>query len=296
MRNIKTLLKLLGAVSLSTVAASSVVACGAKTPESHADIAKLLGWYDTDGKSLIVQKLNYDSTVRKEKYSIIADDSLIKPTALFKTKLLVQGSVVGKFKAKNVESAKLLYDLGFKSGNESQDYSDTDVTSITSLSAVLQNNNSGKIEKKDTTDFKVASGTCQIEVKSNNTVLKKINIKTKESDLLVPSVVSQMIQKSSSAWNITFEGTSAYKQNQPVIKQLPWNSDTDGQKAKKQFKSLCKLLGLVKNSDILVHLSWSSDSQGKQIINTYTNAPAFLTIMFGDIKVWGPVNCGTPPA
>ncbi|WP_210371071.1 lipoprotein, partial [Borreliella garinii] len=40
MRSMKTLLRLLGAVSLTTVAASSVVACGSKAPEIHDDVAK----------------------------------------------------------------------------------------------------------------------------------------------------------------------------------------------------------------------------------------------------------------
>lgn len=289
MRNMKVLLKLLGAVSLSTIASSSVIACCTKIPESSFDIAKLLGWSDTDGKSLINQKLNYDNTANKEKYSIIVDDSLIRPTALFKTKLLIQGSVLGKFKAKDGQSAKLLLDLGFKSGNKNKDYSDADVTSITSLSAVIKTNNPGKIKKNGITDFKITGGTCQIEIKNNDTLLKTFSIKTKESNLLVPDAVNKIIQKSSNSWNITFAQTAAYKENQSVITQLPWNTDSDGQKAQKQFNELLKILNLSNYT-----LLWSLDSDKDQTITTYTNVKTLLTIEFSEIKVWGPNVCGIP--
>lgn len=293
MRNMKTLLRLLGSVSLSTVVASSVVACATKTPpEEHVDAARLLGWYDAKGNSLINQKLNYDDTVDIKKYSIIVDSSLITVTSLFKSKLLVTNDTTGskKYKAINTDAAKLLKELGFTSGNEKKDYSSEEVTAISSLSAVVKTNNPGKIVKSDTTDFKAVGGTCQIEVK-NNTVLKTFNIKTRESDLAVPKIVSEIIQKSLNAWNITFAGTLAYKQNQPVITQLPWNSDADGQKAEKQFNSLLKILGF-DTPDLL----WSSDNQGKQKITTYTSASAFLTIKISEIKVWDTVDCGRPDA
>lgn len=71
MRSMKTLLRLLGAVSLTTVAASSVVACGSKAPEIHVDVAKLLDWYDAQGKSKINQKLNKDDIAGQENIQLL---------------------------------------------------------------------------------------------------------------------------------------------------------------------------------------------------------------------------------
>lgn len=59
MRNMKTLLRLLGAVSLSTVAVSSVVACGGgdKIINMDTQVAKDFGFLDVDGKSKMKVKL-----------------------------------------------------------------------------------------------------------------------------------------------------------------------------------------------------------------------------------------------
>lgn len=58
MRSMKTLLRLLGAVSLTTVAASSVVACGKdKVKNMDTQVQKDFGFLDADGKSTIKVKL-----------------------------------------------------------------------------------------------------------------------------------------------------------------------------------------------------------------------------------------------
>lgn len=288
MRSMKTLLRLLGAVSLTTVAASSVVACGSKAPEIHVNVAKLLDWYDAQGKSLISQKLNKDDTVGQEKYSIIADDSLIKLPELFKTKLLIQGSAAGKFKAKNTEATKFLSDLGFKSGSESKDYSTDDVTKITALIAKVTSSTSGKIEENGTSDFKVGDGTCQVDIMNkvgnDAKVVKSYTIKTIKNDTLkVPFVVSSIVKTE----NLNFTKEKGYVQGGKVLTSLPWKDDKSVEK--NLYDSLVKLFG--KES-----LNWTSDSVGQTPITTFpTSGKAYLTIKFWNIKVSANLDCGNLP-
>lgn len=291
MRSMKTLLRLLGAVSLTTVAASSVVACGSKAPEIHVDVAKLLDWYDAQGKSKINQKLNKDDTVGQEKYSIIADDSLIKLPELFKTKLLIQGSAADKFKAKNTEATKLLSDLGFKSGSESKDYSTDDVTKITALIAKVTSSTPGKIkENTGKTDFNVENGTCQVDImdKSGNDakVVKSYTIKTIETNNLGISSESISIV---TLVNLDFIKDKGYVQGGTVLTTLPWKSDKSAEK--KLYDSLVNLIGSQK-------LVWSTNAAGTEIINTYpASGKAYLTVRFGDVKVSRHLDCGNlPPA
>lgn len=291
MRSMKTLLRLLGAVSLTTVAASSVVACGSKAPEIHVDVAKLLDWYDAQGKSKINQKLNKDDTVGQEKYSIIADDSLIKLPELFKTKLLIQGSATDKFKAKNTEATKLLSDLGFKSGSESKDYSTDDVTKITALIAKVTSSTPGKIkENTQKIDFNVENGTCQVDIMDKAgdgaKVVKSYTIKTLKNDILkVQFEVSSIVKTA----NLDFIKDKGYVQGGTVLTTLPWKSDKSAEK--KLYDSLVNLIGSQK-------LVWSTNAAGTEIINTYpASGKAYLTVRFGDVKVSSHLDCGIlPPA
>lgn len=289
MRSMKTLLRLLGAVSLTTVAASSVVACGSKAPDLHVDVAKLLDWYDVQGKSKINQQLTKDDTPGKEKYSIIADDSLIKPTELFKNKLLIQGFAVGKFKAKNTEATKFLSDLGFKSGSESKDYSTDDVAKITALIAKVTSSTPGKIEENGTTDFKVSDGTCQVDIMDKTgdsaKVIKSYTIKTLKNDTLrVPNTVTKIVKTT----NLDLTKEKGYVQGGKVITSLPWKNDKSAEK--NLYDSLFKLFG--KES-----LIWTSDQAGQTVITTYpTSGSAYLIVKFGNIKVSPNLDCGTIPA
>lgn len=284
MRSMKTLLRLLGSVSLTTFAASSVVACGSPKPELDVDVvAKLLGWYDANGKSLIEQKLNKDDTVDKEKYSIIVDDSLIKPVEIFKNKLLNSN------KAKNSEATKLLADLGFKTGNESKEYSTDDIKKITTLYAKVTSSNLGKIEENGTTDFKVSDGTCQVDIMDkvgNGTkVVKSYTIKTLKNDTLkVPSAVVSIVTTT----NLNLTKEKGYVQGGLVFNSLPWKNDKSAQK--NLYDSLTQLFGKEE-------LIWTNDVNGTSVITNFpTTGSAYLTIKFENIKVLIALDCGNPHA
>lgn len=291
MRSMKTLLRLMGGAALTTVAASSVVACGTQTkaPALNGKYAALLGWYSDENTSTINQKLkNDESAAGQEKYSIIADDSLIKPTELFKTKLLIQGSDASKFKAKNPEATKFLSELGFKSGSENKDYSTDDVTKITELIAKVTSSTSGKIEENGTSDFKVGDGTSQVDIMykvgNDAKVVKSYTIKTIKNDTLgVPTEVSSVVTIA----NLDLTKAKGYVQSGTVLTTLPW---ADGKtKEKNLYDSLVKLFG--KES-----LNWTSDSDMQMPITTYpTIGNAYLTIKFGNIKVLTNLDCGNLP-
>ncbi|WJG71368.1 hypothetical protein [Spiroplasma ixodetis] len=291
MRSMKTLLRLLGAVSLTTVAASSVVACGSKAPEIHVDVAKELDWYDAQGKSKIKQKLNRDDTVGKEKYSIIADDSLIKPTELFKTKLLIQGSTVGKFKAKNTEATKFLSDLGFKSGSESKDYSTDDVAKITALIAKVTSSTPGKIEENGTTDFKVSDGNCQVDIMDKvgdgAKVVKSYTIKTLKNDTLDinATVITNLIVNKN---GLKLTDSEGFKQGQPISSfKLKIKSDIK----QKQFDSLIILLNTNVNTKF-----FSAVTGGTEVTGNFSTTKVFLEIHFGNVVLSSRIDCGIPNA
>jgi len=294
MRSMKTLLRLLGAVSLTTVAASSVVACGTQTkaPTLDGKYAALLGWYSDENKSLINQKLKKDeSTAGQEKYSIIADNSLIWTAEFFKTKLLTTKEVTEpqKYRAKDADAAAFLKDLGFNSGNESKDYSTNEITKITALSAKVTSSTPGKIEENGTNDFKVSDGTCQVDIMDKAgegaKVVKSYTIKTLKNDTLeVPTAVSSIVVTTE---NLDFTKEKGYVQGGKVLTSLPWKTNKSVEK--NQYNSLVKLFG--KES-----LNWTSDNAGKTPIITYpTSGSAYLTIKFGNIKVLTNLNCGNLP-
>lgn len=290
MRSMKTLLRLLSAVSLTTVAASSVVACGS-VPELHVDVAKLLQWYDAQGNSLINQKLNKNDIDNKEKYSIIADNSKITIANLFKDKLLIQGSAAGKFKAKNIEAAKFLSDLDFKSGSESKDYSDDEVTRITALSAKVNNNIPGKIEENGTIDFKVDAGICQVDIMDKNgqgaKIVKSFTIKTLKNDTLGinKEVITNTIVNKNGLKLTNIEG---FKQGQPISN---FKLKLKSKPKQKQFDSLVKLL----NTNVTTKF-FAADSGGTALTGNFPNSKVFLEINFGNVVLSSRIDCDIAPA
>ncbi|BET39582.1 hypothetical protein [Spiroplasma ixodetis] len=287
MRSMKTLLRLLGAVSLTTVAASSVVACGTEPePKINVDVAKLLNWYDAQGNTLIKQIIGYNNS---KVLSIIADNSKINTANLFKDKLLIQGSAADKFKAKNSEATKLLSEFGFKTGSDSKDYSDADVASITKLIAKVTNNNPGKIEESGTTDFKVSDGISQVNImdkdEDNAKILKSYTIKTLKNDTLsLPILMSNVVNTTT----LDLSKEKGYVQGGNVLTSLPWKKDD----MKKSYGDYVNCFKSFKEE-----LIWTSDSFGQKPITTYpTTGNAYLTIKFGNVKVINVLACGEPYA
>ncbi|WP_425382926.1 hypothetical protein [Spiroplasma endosymbiont of Melieria omissa] len=286
MRNMKTLLRLMGAAALTTVAASSVVACGTQTkaPALNGKYAALLGWYSNENTSTINQELKKDeSTTGKENYSvaIVATDNTKITTTKFNEKLLKAGTGTDsdKFQAISDDAAAFLKDLGFTPDSK-KFYSADDVKGITALSAKVESTEAGKIEANSgKTDFNVAAGTCQINIMDKATgddakSVKKYTINTLKKDTLgVPAEVAAIVIKT----NLALTKEKKFKKNGDVLTCLPW---ADGKtKEKNLYDSLVKLVGGQK-------LVWST-TDGGTAINKYPNdvtTDVFLRVMFGEAK------------
>lgn len=182
MKKFKKILATTATMGISTTATLSTVACdNYSLPQLDSKYAQLLGWYDTDGNSLISQKLNYDNTSDSEKYLVIADDHLMKINSLF-SKLLRTGAPPHKYRAVNANAAHFLEDLGFKSGDEIGVYSDEEYAEIVSLTVSIKNTFPGEIKEKYTEDsFELEAGKCQIDIIKNNEILKSYIINTADN-------------------------------------------------------------------------------------------------------------------
>ncbi|WDA54625.1 MAG: hypothetical protein PPFGHCPK_01081 [Spiroplasma endosymbiont of Drosophila atripex] len=221
MRSIKITLKMMSAITLTSISTSSIIACeydSIKVPDLNSRYAKLLGWYNSDNSiSLIQQKLSYDSN--NEKYLIIADDSLITPDNLFKNKLLITGSTSKKYKARNEHAAAFLQELGYTSGNENQDYSSYDVNEISNLIAKVRNSNPAKITENNENDFQVSDGTCQIDIVNKDDKIDKLitsyTINTsKNNQLGINNIIITNIIFNKSTLKLTTE--EGFRQGNPI--------------------------------------------------------------------------------
>ncbi|MBP1527428.1 MAG: hypothetical protein H9Q66_05875 [Spiroplasma ixodetis] len=296
MRNMKTLLRLMGAAALTTVAASSVVACGTQTkaPSLNGKYATLLGWYSNENTSLINQELKKDDTAGKESYSIsvpAADNTKITATK-FNEKLLKAGTGADsdKFQAISDDAAAFLKDLGFTPDSK-KFYSADDVKKITALSAKVESTEAGKIEAAGTTDFKVEAGTCQINIMDKATgddakSVKKYTINTLKKDALgVPAAVYTLVELA----KLDLTKANGFEQGKDVLKSLPWKAANS--KEKNLYNSLVNLFSKDK-----VSLVWTSDDQGQTVVPKYTDQKVYLTVKFGEVKVTNTLDFGTPQA
>ncbi|WP_338987319.1 hypothetical protein [Spiroplasma endosymbiont of Dasysyrphus albostriatus] len=296
MRNMKTLLRLMGAAALTTVAASSVVACGTQTkaPALNGKYATLLGWYSNENTSLINQELKKDDTAGKESYSIsvpAADNTKITATK-FNEKLLKAGTGADsdKFQAVSDDAAAFLKDLGFTPDSK-KFYSADDVKKITALSAKVESTEAGKIEAAGTTDFKVEAGTCQINIMDKATgddakSVKKYTINTLKKDALgVPAAVYTLVELA----KLDLTKANGFEQGKDVLKSLPWKAANS--KEKNLYNSLVNLFSKDK-----VSLVWTSDDQGQTVVPKYTDQKVYLTVKFGEVKVINTLDFGTPQA
>lgn len=156
--NMKFFLRLIGSTIVTTSVTTSLVACGgssiANNPQLNGKYAMLLGWYSDENTTNIDEVISFD---QNNNCIITADNEKIIKEHLFKDSLLVTGSSGEKFKAKDVTAAAFLADLGFLSGNQVNDYSESDTKAITNLVATVKTANPGKITA-DATGFKVAAG------------------------------------------------------------------------------------------------------------------------------------------
>ncbi|WP_339048742.1 hypothetical protein [Spiroplasma endosymbiont of Colias croceus] len=296
MRNMKTLLRLMGAAALTTVAASSVVACGTQTkaPALNGKYATLLGWYSNENTSLINQELKKDDTAGKESYSIsvpAADNTKITATK-FNEKLLKAGTGADsdKFQAVSDDAAAFLKDLGFTPDSK-KFYSADDVKKITALSAKVESTEAGKIEAAGTTDFKVEAGTYQINIMDKATgddakSIKKYTINSLKKDALgVPAAVYTLVELA----KLDLTKANGFEQGKDVLKSLPWKAANS--KEKNLYNSLVNLFSKDK-----VSLVWTSDDQGQTVVPKYTDQKVYLTVKFGEVKVTNTLDFGTPQA
>ncbi|WP_353307025.1 hypothetical protein [Spiroplasma ixodetis] len=286
----------MGAAALTTVAASSVVACGTQTkaPALNGKYETLVQWYSDENTSIIKQELKKDESVSgKENYSIAivaADNTKITATK-FNEKLLKAGDGADSNKSQAVsnDAAAFLKDLGFTPDSK-KFYSADDVKGITALSAKVESIEAGKIEANSgNTDFNVAAGTCKINIMDKATgkdakSVKKYTINTLKKDTLgVPTQVGTLVQSA----KLDLTKANGFEQGKDVLKSLPWK--TDNSKEKNLYNYLVNLFSKDK-----VSLVWTSDAQGQTAIIKYAAQKVYLTVKFGELKVTTTIDFGTP--
>lgn len=275
MRNIKTLLRLLGAVSLSTVAASSVVACGGGDNDStkllNGKVSQNLKLTDTNGKGLRLPTINVDYT-DKSKVTWKIDETSIKINELVKNDK----------KAKDKESFDFLKDIlkiKIDSGTKLEDtiFNETELNAvIITISDINVDLKPNKINN----DFYIANGSYNIMFTNGDTQTNKYKIVTKlmskndKNDFIYNIFPKQLT-------NIDFNSTfqNEFKIGQPVSKfQVGINlasklGTTDNAKEILGFQKLIKI-----NVNILV--SKNDKTEG----NFTTNDKIQVQFTFNEVK------------
>lgn len=295
MRNIKTLLRLMGAATLTTVAASSVVACGDKQPpEFNGKYATLLGWYSDESTSKIKQELQLDNVTHK--YSFIINEAPIINTD-FKTKLLKNDA--GKFKAHDSDAVALLADLGFKSGNDQKEYSQADIDNIAKLKAKVISHQTGNVEVNTaTTDFKVAASTCQIDIMNDSSpkakVLKSTTIKTLASDDL--AISTKVVGVKNGPYGIVektklvLDAASGFQVGKPTTSfNLQFNPTAN--QNKEEYDSLLKILN-IKNVKLEF---FKEEAATTPVTGNFEDEEMFLRLSFDNVVLASRIiDCGKP--
>lgn len=288
MKTMKSMLKIISTVTLTSIATNTIVACDYNSPKANnlnCKYATLLGWYKEENTtSLIQQKLSYDN----EKYSVVAESSLITVPNLFKNKLLIQGSTSKTFKAKNENAATFLQELGYTSGNEYQDYSTYDVDKLVLLTAIVKSTNSGKIEENGENDFQIGDGSCQIDIisknKDFNKVIQSYTINTNKNNKLdINSIISPIIVNKTGLKLTTKQG---FKQNKPTNNFKLKLTKSNNQK---QFDALVKLL----NANISIEF-FTDPNNDTSKIDIFSNVEVYLEIHFDNVKTFR-IYCGKAP-
>lgn len=164
MKNMKALLKLLGVISLTTVATSSIVACDyGSSKEMTAQVKKDFGFLDNDNNSLIRLDTSKEAQTGTLKWSA---DKLNSITA---DNLLESGDIFNK--AKSSDSADFLVNvLKMKSTSgvgKERTFSHNDARSINlKIKSFLPN-----IVKVNTNDYELKNGTILIVFEQNEELL-----------------------------------------------------------------------------------------------------------------------------
>ncbi|WP_338979742.1 hypothetical protein [Spiroplasma endosymbiont of Lasioglossum malachurum] len=287
----KNMLRLMSALALTVGATPSVVACGnngsniPNNPQLNGKYAELLGWYSDENTSIIDEVINFDNLGT---CIITADSTNLIKDNLFKEKLLVEGSAAGKWKAKDVNAATFLRELGFTSGNQDNDYSESDVDAITNLIVTIKTAAPGEISVADTTDFKVADGICQIDIMSSKTaakLVKSYNINIKAANLNVSKVITSNIIKEPLT-DLKLTADQGFKADQPTSGfKLEFTDELN----KTKFESLLKVL----NTSFTTH--FFSSPTGTEEIKTFNDGePTFLQLHFDSVILAQKMAVGTP--
>lgn len=162
MKNMRTLLKLLGAVTLTGLPATTVIACGSDTNETKvlADkVSENLNLTDTSGKGLKVVNLDWNNY---EPYFSIDDSDIVV------TNLLVGDVTTGEAKAKDQASFDFLRAvllLQLKSGTTFADgiFDATDVAKIKHKVSDISISTAKFVEPNDEQKIIVSSGTYSLQ-------------------------------------------------------------------------------------------------------------------------------------
>lgn len=276
MKNIKKILSLISAVTLTTCAATSTVACNYQTsiPNLNYKYGVLLKLYDENSAmSLLQQELKYEG----DEYFITVDEEIINRIS-FRECLLLNG------KAKNSIAKDFLKELGFTSGSVRKPYSETDFFAILKLTAKVINNHLSTISvKNDNSDFQVYNSSCQIDIMNGDELVKPYIINTKYSDLKI----SDELINNVGLYDLKLSILEGFKVGWPIANfQLKFQSEN----RQKRFNVLVKIL----NANIILKFYNKSD-KGKELTGNFENSKVYLQILFDSVAITNRIDCSKPP-
>lgn len=276
MKNMKYLIKLFGALALTTGAATSVVACYDPADDAvtlKAEYAKLLG-LDTvkqelaDNYSKVEIKLgNFDDATIKSRFEALLNADNI---------------------AKDKDATAFLKELGFTADAKGV-YKDADT--IKALKTVAKDTDVkiGTISKKsNSNDFVISTGTVNFTVnKADGTLIKTYKLEVAATDLAVPAKVAVLLEKD----NLDLlNALSGYVTGQPTSGfKITFKTEKNEEETK--YNNLLNILGVASK----VTFNWSES--GDNIVDDMfvASKEAKVKVLFDGVIVTSTaISLGNP--
>ncbi|WP_342266277.1 hypothetical protein [Spiroplasma endosymbiont of Villa modesta] len=277
MRNIKTLLKLLGAVSLSTVAASSVVACGGganpnptPTKEMDVQVKKDFGFLDTNANSLV--KLSIDINATSKLASWKSEQLAITATALLKGN-------TGEQKAKSNDAANFLVNvLKIEAKTGEGENRIFEVKKTNEISINVQSYSPAISKKAGNADYVVTGGTLIFNFQKNDKSLGdnfSLDILGQSDQGLVTSILPTTIS------NANFESIPGFVAGEPKSK-FPVDTDLTQyfKTTELEGKTVKSIADLIKQGALKIKVSEAAEGTG----NFVKGNTIKVKISIGDIQ------------
>lgn len=275
MASMKTLLRLLGSGVLTTVAATSVVACGPNNPGTAMDakVSENFGFTDTAGKSLTVVSIKIDTATKAASW----DSTQL--TGITADKLLATTTPSGADKAVSVNAGDFLvnvFKLTVVAGTGAdRTFNHADATPIIMSVKTW----SPTIAKKGTDDYAVNGGTAVVQFKKGTDQLGvdyTLNILAKPNDGIVANKFPDLVKTD---FDAKFQ--TAFADGEPVANfQVGADLTAKLDNTKDTVKIISSVQALIKQGATKVLVTTNAKTTG----NFDTSDTIKIQVSFGDVK------------